>query len=352
MKNLIAIAPLALLAACSGGASDEGAKPETTATVKTAPAILGATADTLTAYGIAEAGPGSERAMTVQAEAVVARILAPTGTAVRAGQVVAILTPSPTARLDAVKAASDAASAQAAYARARRLRADGLVSDADVETARAAAETANATRASLAQRGATLTLRAPASGTVQNLSAKPGDVIAAGTTVATIGATGELRARFGVDPAVAMRIHPGQPLRLAAVNGASTIETTVSGVDPQIDPATRQASVFARVPAGQGIGPGEPLRGAIQAGGSAGGITIPYVALLDDGGQSYVFVVKAGVAHKRDVSPGSSAGDRIAILKGLAPGEQVVTEGGTALEDGMKVTLGGGKTDGGEAKGK
>jgi multidrug efflux pump subunit AcrA (membrane-fusion protein) len=52
--------------------------------------------------------------------------------------------------------------------------------------------------------------------------------------------------------------------------------------------------------------------------------------------------VKNGVAKSRDVSPGNSAGDRIQILKGLQPGEKVVTEGGTALEDGMKVTEQGG----------
>ena len=35
--------------------------------------------------------------------------------------------------------------------------------------------------------------------------------------------------------------------------------------------------------------------------------------------------------------PGSSSGDRIAILRGLNVRERVVTEGGTALEDAMKV---------------
>ena len=332
------LAPLALLAACGGASPEAEAAADATATVKTASAVLGATPDTVGVFGVAEAGPGAERAMSVQAEAVMERIVAPTGTAVRAGAVVAILRPSPTSRLDASKAASDLAAADAAYARAKRLRADGLVSDADVETARAAAASAGATRAATAQRNGTLVLHAPTAGTVQTLTAKPGDVIAAGTTVATIGATGEMRARFGVDPSVAVRVHPGQPIQLSTINGGSTIESTVSGVDPQVDATTRLASVFARVPAGQGIGPGAALRGSIRVGGTANGITIPYAALLDDGGHSYVFVVQGGVAKKRDVSPGSSTGDTIAILKGLAPGEKVVTEGGTALDDGMKVS--------------
>ncbi|HYZ47347.1 MAG TPA: efflux RND transporter periplasmic adaptor subunit, partial [Sphingomonas sp.] len=139
MKTIMALAPLALLAACSGGAAEEGEPPAPTATVRTATATLGATSDTVSAYGLAEAGPGGQHALTVQTEARLAEIIAPTGTAVRAGQVVAVLRPTPASQLDVAKANSDAAAANAALARAQRLRADGLVSDADVETARAAA---------------------------------------------------------------------------------------------------------------------------------------------------------------------------------------------------------------------
>jgi RND family efflux transporter MFP subunit len=265
------------------------------------------------------------------------RILAPTGTAVGAGAVVAILAPSATTRLDAAKAATDLSAANAALARAMRLRRDGLVGNAEVETARAAARTAQITLSAAKQRNGTLVLRAPVAGTVQNMSARPGDLIAPGTTVATIGAQGDLRARFGIDPALAARIHPGQPISVYSVDAGESLATSVTGVDPQVDATTRLASVYARLPGGRAFGAGEPLRASITVGGTAGGITIPYRALLDDGGRSYVFVVKDGIARQRDVSPGNSAGDRIQIVKGLQPGERVVLEGGTALEDGMKV---------------
>jgi RND family efflux transporter MFP subunit len=345
VKIFLALAPLALLAACSGNADGNAADPAAAAegpapvaSVRTALATLGATSSDIAVYGAAEAGPGNERGLSVQAEATLSRIVAPTGTAVGAGQVVAVLTPSATSRLDAVKAAADAAAARSALARAMRLRRDGLVSNADVDTARAAARTADVTLAAAQQRNGTLTLRAPVAGTVQNLAAKPGDLIPAGTTVATIGAQGDLRARFGIDPAIAARVRPGQPISVSAVNSGSAMRTTISGVDPQVDPTTRLASVYARIPAGSGFGAGEPLRGAITTAAASTGITIPYRALLDDGGRSYVFVVKDGIAHQRDVSPGNSAGDRIQILRGLQPNERVVVEGGTALEDGMKVT--------------
>lgn len=336
MKTRLPLLPLLLLAGCSGAAPEEDKAPEATAQVRTAPAVLGSATDEVTVYGATEAGPGGARAIVVPAEAIVAAIDAPTGTAVRAGQAIVTLRPSPATRTEMAKAASDAATAAAAYGRALRMRADGLVSDADVETARGALATASATRNNLGIRGGHAVLRAPGAGTVQALTAKPGDQIAAGTTIATIGAAGDVRARFGVDPVVAQRVRPGQAMRIAVIDGSHAMTVSVAGVDPQIDPATRLASVYARVPGG-GLGAGEPLRGSLSVGATSTGVSIPYAALLDDGGRSYVFVVKRGVAKRVDVSPGNSSGDRIQILKGLNPGDRVVTEGGTALENGMKV---------------
>ena len=326
-----------LLAGCGGKAATEAEAPAAVAQVRTGIAEAGASSDSVTAYGAAEAGPGGERSVVVPAEALIASIAAPTGTAVSAGQTIVLLRPSPASRLAIARAGTDAAAAQAAYARALRLRADGLVSNADVETARAAAAVANATRANLGIKDGGLALRAPIAGTVRNLTARPGDQVAAGAAVATVAAQGDLRARFGVDPAIAQRLNTGQPVDIDTVNGNAPTRVAVVGIDPQIDPATRLASIYVRIPAGLHLGAGEPLHATLQVGATRNGITIPYAALLDDGGRSYVFVVRNGVARSRDVSPGNSSGDRVQILKGLQPGEKVVTEGGTALEDGMKV---------------
>nr|WP_295661960.1 efflux RND transporter periplasmic adaptor subunit [Polymorphobacter sp.] len=329
---------LALLAACSS-APDAAEKPaDPVATVRTAVATSGSAARTVALYGVAEAGAGAERALAIEVEARLARIAAPSGTAVHAGQVIAVLTPTPTSRLEAAKAASDASVANLALARAQRLRADGLMSNAEVETARAAATAASATRSAVGARAASLTIRAPADGTVQALTARPGDIVAAGVAVATIATKGEARARFGIDPVLAAQVRAGQPLQITRPSGGAPIAAIVAGVDPQVDPTTRLASVFARFAPGSRVSPGEALGAMLPVGGGVtSGVVLPYAALLDDGGRSYVFVVKNGVAQSRNVVPGNSAGDSISIASGIAPGERVVVAGGTAIDDGMKV---------------
>lgn len=335
-----ALLPLILLAAC---AAPEAAKPpEPVAQVRTGVASTGDAAAQLTLYGAAEAAPGATHALIAASEATLAAIAAPAGTAVAAGTVVATLRPSATAQVDTAKAATDARATAAAAARAARLRADGLVGDTEVETARTAARDAAALSASLAARAAGLTLRAPVAGTVAGLTAKPGDLIPAGTTVATIIARGDLRARFGIDPGAAARVRAGQPIRLGTLGGASAT-AAITGVDPTIDPATRLASVTAPLPASVRAGPGEALRGLVSASAATAVVTIPYAALLDDGGTPFVFVVTGGVAHRRPVTladgaiGGGSGGERIAVARGVAAGERVVIEGGTGLDDGIKV---------------
>lgn len=339
MKSGLLVLLALLLVGCGKGGADENASDEPVAQVRVATATLGSGNGAIVAYGATEAGPGATHSLVAPAEAIVDAVLAPTGTAVSAGQAVVSLRPSRASRLESAKALSDAQAANAAFARAVRLRKDGLASDAEVETARAAAASARAALTSAM--GGALTLRASAAGTVQGLTAKPGDQVAAGTTVATIAGRGDLRARFGVDPAIAPRIHPGTSAQIELAGGNTPVAAPIVGVDPNVDSTTHLASVFVRVPAGFSLAAGQPLRATVQVGAASQGITIPYSALLDDGGRSYVFVVKKGVAKRVDVSPGNSTGDTVQILKGLQPGEQVVTEGGTALEDGMKVKIAG-----------
>ena len=338
-KSIVLFAAL-LLGACSGSAGEEETTTAPVALVTLARAEPGALAEQVTLYGMAEAGPGGRLTLAAPAEATVVAIVAPVGTRVAAGAVIARLAASPTTRVDLVKAGSDAQAANAALARAERLKADGLGSNVEVETARAAATSANAARAAMTARTGGLTLRAPAAGIVETVTAAPGDLVPPGAAVATITRASDLRARFGVDPALARSLRPGTVLHVTASGAAASFDVPIETINPAADPQTRLASVFVRLPASTGIGAGQTLSATADGaapGAGAAQLTIPYAALLDDGGQAYVYVVSGGVAHRRDITVGAARGDRVAVLGAVRAGEAVIVAGGTAVEDGMKV---------------
>ena len=326
-----------LLAGCSGDTATAPAEPTPAALVTLARATPGSLERTVALYGTAESSASGGQALSAPAEAIVSSLLVSVGSAVSRGQVVARLSPAPTVKLDLARASADARAADAAYARAQRLRADGLVSDAEVESARAAKASADATRASLTSQTGALTLRAPVAGFVDTVPVSPGDRVPAGGTVATLTRGGTLRGRFGVEPAVARTLRPGQRVLVTTTGGAAPFAAPITAVTPLIDPATRLASVFTSLPDGAAVAPGEALSGEVTVGGSGDALTIPYEALLDEGGQPYVYTVSGGVAHRRDVTIGPVSNGRVAITKGIGPGDQVVVKGGTAVEDGMKV---------------
>jgi len=334
MKYLFA---LGVLAGCAPTTPDAPVVPVALVSVGTV--SVGAVAETVTLFGAVENNAAARFALSAPVEAIVTAIEAPVGTPVRRGQIVARLAPSPTSRLDLVKAQGDARLAVETAARASRLRADGLVGDAEVETARAAANSATATLTSLTGRTGGLVLRATVAGFVETVVPAAGDLVAAGGPVATIARAGDLRARFGVEPALARRIDRGASLLIVPTGADASFAARVLSVDPVVDPTTRLASVYAAIPFETGLGAGETLSIQLRVTASTAGLTIPYAAVLDDGGQPYVYLVVGGVARRRDIVSGAATGDRIGVTRGLRRGERVVTAGGTALEDGMRVRL-------------
>lgn len=324
------------IAGCSSASKDNSPPPAPAALVKTARASSGSVPLTLRLYGAADAGGSARRDLIAMAESIVLQVLAQPGTAVRRGSPIIRLKASPISQLELARARSDAAAATSALARMERLRRDGLASSGDVETAAAAARTARATLESLVVRDSGSTLLAPFDGVVTAVNASPGDLVAAGTTIASVAPARAARARFGVDPEEARLITPGHPVRIIPAS-SPPFTITVSALDLAVDPATRLASVYVPLPSVTNIGAGEPLVAEVQVPGQAGRVVIPYAALLDDGGQPYVFVIERSIARRRDVVLGTTTPQQAQVARGVQAGEIVVTDGGTALQDGIKV---------------
>ncbi len=338
MTRTIFLLPILLaLAACSGGSTEETGDVTPVALVSLGKAANGDIAQSVTLYGEIERGGDSQIVLAAPVEATVISIDAPVGTAVAAGVIVARLRASPVSQAQARAAAADATAAQQALARAQRLRTDGLASDADVEAAKSRAAATSALTASFNQRNADLTLRAPHAGYVDTTGASAGDLVQPGVAIVTLSRAGMVKARFGIDPTLARSLAQGSAIEIHPGDGSPHFLVPIASISPVANAQTRLGSILVDIPAQRGLAAGQPLSARVVTRASRAAVTVPYPALLDDGGQPFVYVVKDGVAHRRDVETGASDGTSAAIRRGVSAGDLVIIDGSTAVEDGMKV---------------
>jgi len=68
-------------------------------------------------------------------------------------------------------------------------------------------------------------------------------------------------------------------------------------------------------------------------------VVVPKEAVIRQGGQAYVFVIKDSSAEKREVQVGMDDGEMIEIVSGLKSGEQVVIKGQAYLKEGQEVDI-------------
>ena len=71
----------------------------------------------------------------------------------------------------------------------------------------------------------------------------------------------------------------------------------------------------------------------------ANALQIPRSAIVEEAGQSAVYVIADNVAERRVIRTGYAEGGQIEVLEGLEETEAIVIVGQTNLKDGSKVSV-------------
>lgn len=317
------------------------------------------------------------------------------GDAVTAGQIVAHMRPtSPDAlnvrTLEQAHAAVDAAQAalrvaqsdqiaaaaaddlaQSELARTQRLFVSGITSQAALDRAASAAQSAEATlataeaaialrEAELASANALLTdwtgdplaedttiqLRAPSDGVVLRVLQESETTLAAGTAVMEIGdIANDLEVVIDLISSDAVQVELGDPVLLTDWGGAQTLSGRVARIDPygvtatsalgvreqRVDVVVDLTSAASDRP---GLGHGYRLEAQIITWQDSGLTLVPTNALFREDGQWSVFAVTDGRAVLRPVAIGATDGISTEITDGLTAGDQVVLYPPASLADG------------------
>ena len=334
---------LVALAACAKDAPPPPVKPETV-TVALAAAVPASGGGSLDATGTVRLKRETQLGFNTPGR--IAAIAVLEGQSVRAGQVLARLdatgldASSASARADAVRTAADLKRMQA-------LSGQGWVTKARVESAEAAA---TAARARVTQTGFDVRLGrivAPASGVVLRRAAEPGQMVAAGSPVLTLGEVSSgyvLRVPLSDSDLARVRIGQGAAVTLPALS-PNPIAASVSEVAARGDERTGTFQIELRLPAVTGLRSGLIGSARLHFGGEGpvnGPVSVPAGAVFAaraDEGFVYVFQPTSSTVRSRLVQLGAIGDASITVTSGLAAGEQVARSGVDRLRDNALVAI-------------
>lgn len=178
---------------------------------------------------------------------------------------------------------------------------------------------------------AVTTITAPSGGLIAELMVRQGMTVSAGMTLARINGLGTVWVEAAVPEALAAAVATGQraELRLPAYAG-EVLRGQVAAILPEASRDTRTLRVRVEVP-----NPGGRLRagmfGQVRLPGAGPGaevVTVPGEAVIRTGRRALVYVVDApGRYRPVEVALGAEIDGQVAVLEGLAAGQQVVASG-------------------------
>lgn len=286
--------------------------------------------------------PG-ESQVVAKTSGVMVQLLAEEGQYVTKGQVLARLD-GDRVRLEAARSAATVSKLENNYRRSQKLRQEKLVSADSDEQIRYELEAARASLALARLELSYTNIVAPISGVVAQRMVKPGNLISLNSPVFRIVDNSKLEAVLNVPEREMAVLKQGMPLRMIvdAIPG-KVFEGKVDRVSPVVDSGTGTFRVVCAFDGNETLRPGMFGRIEVIFDQRQNILTIPRVALLEDEGETAVYVVRGNKAARIPVKLGYTTGEFAEILSGVNEGDRVITAGKVAVRDGTEVQVLGAK---------
>ena len=184
-------------------------------------------------------------------------------------------------------------------------------------------------------------LKAPIAGQATAVQAQVGELAGPGTPLLAIVNSQLLKVEFNLTERLINCVLPGDEVqvRFFTLPGQefSAVITTVS---PAPDPRTGVFPVEAVLDNADGLlKPGLFADVELVVADSIGNPVIPKEAVLKEGSEDYVYIVRQGRAQRRPVSLGLANGEEVEVLAGLLETDFLVVKGQHYLKDEDRVSI-------------
>ena len=185
------------------------------------------------------------------------------------------------------------------------------------------------------------TITAPISGIIETVNVAKDEMAPQGVAAFTISEKKTMEASFYVTEEVKNYLKLGDPVRTEVDEEGKYSPGKIIGIDTAVDPQKGLFKVTAEIrPADRSdFSSGISVNLLVVSNSAKNQILIPYDAVYYENGQAYVFVIKNGVAVRKNVETGIYDSKNIVITDGLSAGNRVVTSWASGLKDGAEVEL-------------
>ncbi|MFY9728204.1 MAG: efflux RND transporter periplasmic adaptor subunit [Bryobacteraceae bacterium] len=226
-----------------------------------------------------------------------------------------------------------------------------------IKTAQAQVAAAQAQYRAAAAQVSYSEILSPIAGVIADRPLYAGEMAAPGGPLLTVMDTSRVVARANIPQALTASIRIGDAAAIRLTNGQTEVPARVTVVSPATDPASTTLQVWAEAAnPGEGLKPGASVRLSIVTETIPRAVVIPAAAILpgEEGGDAVLVVSADSTVHRKTIETGSRDGDKVQVLSGVSPGEQVVAAGGVGLDDNSRVRIvkPGAKDEAGEAGGR
>jgi membrane fusion protein (multidrug efflux system) len=303
---------------------------------------------TIDAVGSLRAVRGAD--LSLEVPGVVEEILFQSGDEVQAGQILLRLRgEDEIAKLQSLEATAQLA--QITYDRDVQLFKARAISQAVVDNDEANLRNF---KAQVAQQKAIVdkkTLRAPFAGRLGLRQVDLGQFLSAGTVIATLQSLDPIFVDFLLPQQAVAQLAVGAKVEAKVDAFPDRMFTgKITAINPKIETASRNIQVRATLPnADQKLLPGMFATVQLETGAAQRLITLPQTAVSYNPYGSLVYLVDDKgkdadgkpqlTARQVFVTTGATRGDQVAILKGVAEGDMVVTSGQIKLRNGVPVVV-------------
>jgi membrane fusion protein, multidrug efflux system len=208
------------------------------------------------------------------------------------------------------------------------------------------------------------TVRAPFDGKLGIRAVNLGQYLPPGTTVAVLESTDAVFVDFTLPQQDLRKIKLGQPVRARPdANEPSVAAGSITALEPALDAVTRNVKVRASFPGSEAVlSPGMFVNVDVILPESAKVVAVPLTSVVHAAYGDSVFVVEgkqadaaagsaggpegaasgtppAQIARQHFVRLGRTRGDFVAVVDGVAPGDEVVSSGAFKLRNGAPILV-------------